>query len=141
MPVDDAHLVGRARSGDADAYAELLRRHHARLIGVCRRTLRGHAAAADVGQEAALVAWLQLDRLRDPAQFGAWLAAIGHNVAVGWARQLARASERLEPDDALPALAGADLDDPAQRLLAREGAEELAAAICALPAGQRDAVV
>jgi hypothetical protein len=30
-----------------------------------------------VAQDAALVAWLQLDQLRDAERFGAWLAGIG----------------------------------------------------------------
>src|SRR5207244_2061054 len=41
----------------------------------------GEDEAEDVVQEAFLQAYLGLDRLRDPARFGAWLCAIGVNLA------------------------------------------------------------
>src|ERR1700760_3377594 len=39
MPTNDANLVARARAGDADAYAALLRRHQPALARVCTRML------------------------------------------------------------------------------------------------------
>ncbi len=99
------------------------------------------AVAAEVAQEAALVGWLQLDRLRDPARFGAWLAGIGRMLSLRALRERAARPGRLTRDGSLPEHPADARDDPAERLLAREGAAELAAAISALPAGQRDAVV
>jgi RNA polymerase sigma factor (sigma-70 family) len=139
MPVDDRFLVMRARAGDTGAYAELLARHQARLLAVCARTLGGDAD--DVAQDAALVAWLQLGRLRDPARFGPWLAGIGHNLALRARRERLAAQHRLAEravpeDEAAPAGT-----DPAERVLAGERRAEIAAAIAALPPGQREAVV
>ena len=141
MPVDDAFLVARARSGDADAYAALLTRHRAGLLRACVRVLGEHDAAADIAQEAALVGWLQLDRLRDPEHFGAWLAGIGRNLALRGVRERSSRRRWVTEDAASTEEPTAETDDPAQRLLARERATELAAAISALPSGQRDAVV
>jgi len=142
MAPSDPELVARARAGDADAYAALLRRHQAALDRACGRLLGDRAAAADVAQEAALVGWLQLERLREPERFGAWLAGIGRMLALRERRSRAVARDRLTADGALPDRAAGDAHaDPLERALAGERAAELAAAISALPAGQRDAVV
>jgi RNA polymerase sigma factor (sigma-70 family) len=140
MSTNDADLVARARAGDADAYAALLRRHQPALARGCARMLGDPVAAADVAQDAALVGWLQLDRLREPQRFGAWLAGIGRMLALRELRGRAAARDRLTADGALPDRA-ADGEDPVERALAGERAAELAAAISALPPGQRDAVV
>jgi RNA polymerase sigma-70 factor (ECF subfamily) len=141
MSATDRSLVARARAGDTQAYAALLERHRGRLLRTCARSLGDPAAAADVAQDAALVAWLQLDRLQDPARFGAWLAGIGRVLSLRVLRERAASPERLSRDGSLPDHAADRRDDPAERLLARERAGELAAAISALPDGQRDAVV
>jgi RNA polymerase sigma factor (sigma-70 family) len=131
--VDDRALVTRARAGDAKAFAELLRRHRAMLTKSCSRVLGDQCA--DIAQDAALVAWLQLDRLRDPDRFGAWLAGIGRVLSLRALR------ERRVESGALPERAVDEREQPLERVLARERAHELAQAIAALPPGQRDAVV
>src|SRR4051794_31081869 len=95
MAMDDARLVARARAGDAAAFAALLARHRARLVRACASVLADDAAAADVAQDASLVAWLQLDRLREPGRFGPWLIGIGRNLALGAARERAGRQRRL----------------------------------------------
>jgi RNA polymerase sigma-70 factor (ECF subfamily) len=141
MSPTDRSLVVRARAGDAPAFAALLRRHRARLLRVCARALGDPASAADVAQDAALVAWLQLDRLRDPERFGAWLAGIGRMLCLRLLRERGAEQAELTRDGAPPERAGDERDGPAARLLAAEDSAELAAAIAALPPGQRDAVV
>jgi uncharacterized protein len=129
----DRFLVARARGGDAAAFAVLLARHRPGLVRA--------AGSADVAQEAALVAWLQLDRLRDPERFGAWLAGIGRVLAL---RERRDARDELTRDGARVGgleIAADPREEPAERALARERAAELASAIGALPAGQREAVV
>src|SRR4051812_49758141 len=102
MPMSDPDLVARARAGDAAAYAALLRRHEPALARVCVRMLGDPVAAADVAQDAALVGWLQLDRLREPERFGAWLAGIGRMLALRELRERAGAPDPLTADRALP---------------------------------------
>src|SRR3954469_8766914 len=130
MPTNDADLVARARAGDADAYAALLRRHQRALARVCGRMLGDPVAAADVAQDAALVAWLQLDRLREPERFGAWLAGIGRVLSLRARRERHAAPT---PSDSLPERAADERDQPVERVLARERAHELAQAIASLP--------
>ena len=135
----DESLVRAARRGDAGAFATLLGRHQPRLLRACTRSLGDPASAADVAQDAALTAWLQLDRLREPARFGAWLDGIGRMLCLRALRERAGAREELTA--ALPERAVAGTDDPAERALAAERRAELAAAIAGLPEGQRAAVV
>src|SRR4051812_38612409 len=141
MRESDPALVARARAGDPQAYAALLRRHHAALVRACARTLGEPGSAADVAQDAALVGWLELDRLRDPARFGAWLSGIGRMLALRALRERSTARERVTRDGSLPERPAGAGDDPAERALSGERAADLAAAISALPPGQRDALV
>ena len=127
MAASDAVLVRRARGGDRDAFAALIARHHATLLACCRRMVGQHAR--DAAQDAVLTAMLSLDRLRDPAKFGAWLVGIGLNAC----RAFLRARPPLAPTDDLAA-------DPAEIAAAREFAERVREAIADLPPGQRDAV-
>jgi RNA polymerase sigma factor (sigma-70 family) len=137
----DALLVTRARRGDADSFAALFTRHRERLRRVCASVLGDDELATEVVQDAALVAWLQLDRLRDPAQFGPWLVGIGRNLALRMRRERFPQQQWLARDESLVEQSSGEADDPAHRVLARERAAEVAAAIAGLPSGQRDAVV
>ena len=129
----DRSLVTRARAGDSAAFATLLERHRGRLLRAC--------GDRDLAQDAALVAWLQLDRLRDPERFGAWLAGIGRMLRLRELRRREAGGETLTATGALPDAALDERDGPPARALAAERARELAAALSELPAGQRDAVV
>jgi RNA polymerase sigma factor (sigma-70 family) len=141
MPDDDRSLVERARAGDVSAFALLLARHRARLMRACAGVLGDSGTCADVAQDAALVVWLQLDRLKEPERFGAWLAGIGRVLSLRVRRERSAARVELTRDGSLPEPAADERDGPVARLLARERSAELAAAIAALPPGQRDAVV
>src|SRR3954453_11751167 len=138
MRLDDRTLVSRARGGDARGFAGLSPPPHARLLRAGTSVLSDRDACADAAQDAALVAWLQLDRLRDPERFGAWLAGIGRVLSL---RALRERRPELTRDGALPEPAADKRDEPVERVLARERAHELASAIASLPPGQRDAIV
>jgi RNA polymerase sigma factor (sigma-70 family) len=129
MPSDPT-LVRRARAGDRDAFAVLVRRHHPRVLAACRRVLGDPHLAADAAQEAAVAAMLSLDRLRDDERFGAWLIGIGLNAS----RHLLRDRRR---DPVAPAAAP---PDPAELVGAADAAARVRRAIAALPPGQREAV-
>jgi RNA polymerase sigma-70 factor (ECF subfamily) len=133
MPPDDAALVRRARSGDRAAFAQLVDRHAGLLRATTRRAAGGDELAADAAQEAVLTAMLSLDRLRDDAAFGPWLAGIGLNAT----RHLRRDRRAAAP---LPAERPADSVDVDQVLDDERAAARIRRAIATLPEGQRDAV-
>jgi len=71
--VDQRALVERARGGDHDAFAVLVRASVARLDAAARLILRDRELAADAVQEAFIRAWRNLPGLRDPEAFDGWL--------------------------------------------------------------------
>jgi len=132
---DERELLARARSGDGEAFGELVRRHQETVYTLALR-LVGPDLAADVAQEAFLRAWRALPRFRGEAAFSTWL----HRITVNTAWTLRRRDRRhltqpLEGDfeDTAP------LPERAGELAeARAG---LLRAIAALNPGQRAVLV
>ena len=69
----DREVVEAARSGDREAYADLIRVRGDRLYALAQRILRDVDRADDALQEALVIAWRDLPGLRDPGRFDAWL--------------------------------------------------------------------
>jgi RNA polymerase sigma factor (sigma-70 family) len=80
-PGDDADLVARARAGDRGSYERLFRRHRERVARTAFLLVRDRHLAQDVAQEAFLIGWRDLGRLRDPGHFRAWVTGIAVNLA------------------------------------------------------------
>jgi RNA polymerase sigma factor (sigma-70 family) len=91
-PLEEADLVERAKGGDADAYAELVRRYEQ----VAFRTaylITGEADdAADAAQEALVKAYRALRGFRSGAPLRPWLLRIVANEARNRRRSAGRAS-------------------------------------------------
>jgi RNA polymerase sigma-70 factor (ECF subfamily) len=68
----DRDLVERARSGDQEAFADLVHQVSDQLFGVARRILRDPGLAEDVLQNALVTIWRKLPHLREPDRFEAW---------------------------------------------------------------------
>jgi RNA polymerase sigma-70 factor (ECF subfamily) len=66
-------LVERAREGDDVAFSELVDLDGDMCYGIAYRILRDPERAQDAVQQAFLLAWRELPRLRDPERFGPWL--------------------------------------------------------------------
>jgi RNA polymerase sigma-70 factor (ECF subfamily) len=66
-------LVGRAGSGDREAFDVLAAGVVDRLYGIARLILRDTDRAEDAVQETLVRCWRDLPSLRDPARFDAWL--------------------------------------------------------------------
>ena len=133
----DAELVAAARGGDRRAFAALVERHYGVLLATCRRATGDRELAADAAQEAVVTALVGLDRLRDPASFGAWLIGIGLNLC---RRALQERSRWARAGGDASADAPAPGPGPQEAAEAAQIAERVRAAIAALPAGQRAAV-
>jgi RNA polymerase sigma-70 factor (ECF subfamily) len=72
-PVVDRATVDRARNGDRDAFATLVRQVLPWMDAVARLTVRDLDLAHDAVQEALVRAWRSLPALRDVELFEAWL--------------------------------------------------------------------
>ena len=68
----DRDVVERARSGDGEAFADLVDQVSDTLLGVARRIVRDPGLAEDVLQNALLTIWRKLPHLRDADHFEGW---------------------------------------------------------------------
>jgi RNA polymerase sigma-70 factor (ECF subfamily) len=72
----DRDLVERARKADREAFAVLVHQVSDSLYAVAFRILRDTGLAEDALQNALVLAWRQLPRLREPDRFEAWIHRI-----------------------------------------------------------------
>jgi len=72
----DRDLVERARKGDREAFAVLVHQVSDGLYAVAWRILRDSNLAEDALQNALVLAWRRLPKLRDPERFEAWIHRI-----------------------------------------------------------------
>jgi RNA polymerase sigma factor (sigma-70 family) len=138
--VSDAELVAAARGGDKAAFGDLVLRHQPLAVSVCTRFLDNRDAAADVVQEAVVIALVDLRRLSDPERFGSWLCGIALNLARQRLRRQSQLTE-IPLDTFAPAVWIDHESDPAE--LAEQTAlrQRVRLAIAGLAPGQREAVL
>jgi len=80
--VPDSLLVARSRDGDAEAFAEIVRRRSPGLLAFLRRLLGDAEDARDVAQLTFVRAWEKLHRYDPSWAFSTWLFRIASNLAV-----------------------------------------------------------
>ena len=72
----DRDLVEQARRGDREAFAILVHQVSDSLYAIAYRILRDPGRAEDALQNALVLGWRRLPRLRDPDRFEAWIHRI-----------------------------------------------------------------
>jgi RNA polymerase sigma-70 factor (ECF subfamily) len=72
----DRDLVEQARKGDREAFAVLVHQVSDNLYAVAQRILRDPGLAEDALQNALVLAWRRIPKLRDPDRFEAWIHRI-----------------------------------------------------------------
>jgi RNA polymerase sigma-70 factor (ECF subfamily) len=157
--MDDAHVVEALRRGDEAAFAALVRTYHSSLLRVALLYVPTRAVAEEVVQETWLGVLRGLDRFEGRSSFKTWLFRILANTAkTRGAREgrtlplsaLRNPAAVPEPavaperflDHAHPRWPGhwatpPEVWSPEDRLVAKETRAVVAAAIEALPPGQR----
>ncbi len=103
--------VRRARRGDSNAFAALVRAVQRPVFGLCLRLLRTEAEAAEVAQETFLRAYQNLDRYDDSRPFDLWVLTIARNLCL----DILRKRSKIKTDD---------VDDHAQALSSGEASAE-----------------
>lgn len=82
----DSELVALARSGNKEAFGELIERYQQMVRRIALGMVAHEEVARDLAQEAILQAYLSLDHLRDSTRFKSWLYGIVLNVCRGYIR-------------------------------------------------------
>jgi len=138
VAADENHLIFKAKSGDGDAFGELVLRHQNFVFNLALRVVNDPVEAEDLAQDAFVRAWLGLKNFRGQAKFSTWLYRIVTNLCYnrlpGLRRELVAFGEEcldnMTCDEVLNI-------NPADKLLAQEQQELLYQAIDRLPASYR----
>ncbi len=118
-------IVDRARHGDEEAFAVLVREVGDRCIFIAHRILRDANLAEDAVQVALVQVWRELPNLRDLDRFDAWLHRILVNACYAEARRrrpfaadvvLLETDGPTAPDELLPVHDRDQLDRGFRRL-------------------------
>ncbi|MCX7284784.1 MAG: RNA polymerase sigma factor [Novosphingobium sp.] len=141
-PADDRTLVMRALGGHQPSYSELMARHREAVYRVARHHVGEESEALDIAQETFISAFASLNRFDPDRPFRAWLLRIALNKCRDWARR--RAVRRLfrmaRPlDDALHI--ADDGQDPESAAISTREVARISAAVAALPANLKDALI
>jgi RNA polymerase sigma factor (sigma-70 family) len=143
-PLDETALVARAKEGDPDAYAELVRQHQTIAFRTAWLITGDAAEAEEATQEGALKAYAALGRFTAGRPFRPWLLRIVANEARN--RRVAQARrDRLaariahEPQAVEERRPGGAVPSPEAALLDAERRSELLARVARLP--ERDRLV
>ncbi len=73
-------LVSLARTGNRDAFAELVARRQAWIRNLMRRCCGDVTLADDLAQQVFMQAWKSIRQLHDAARFGPWLKRMAINM-------------------------------------------------------------
>jgi RNA polymerase sigma factor (sigma-70 family) len=93
--ISDGNLLRRfADAGDQDAFAQLVRRHGALVLGVCRRILRHHQDAEDATQAAFVVLARKASAIHWDESVAGWLHEVAVRVALEARTRVARRRSR-----------------------------------------------
>lgn len=95
----DRDLVVRARGGEQDAFAEIVRGYQRRVYGVAMRMTRRHEVADDIAQETFIRAYRSLDRFELGRPLGPWLVKIAVNLSINYLNGPARREQALYTED------------------------------------------
>ena len=143
MKTTDRDLVDRARTGDAEAFGQLVRRHQQRIHRLAVHMLRDRAEAEDVTQETFIRAYQALARFDGRSEPYTWFYRITINLSLNRIRSRKSAKTTHDTDD--PRLDGVlvdkrpDCSDPATSAQRQQLYSALARASIssAIPSGRR----
>ncbi|HRN72026.1 MAG TPA: sigma-70 family RNA polymerase sigma factor [Ginsengibacter sp.] len=127
----------KTKTAEREETFSLLYRNYARgVFNSVWRITNNYAETEDIVQEAFCVAFEQIDRLRDPDNFGGWIKRIALNKAISHLRSrkivLTNNEDMLDTPDENP--------DTEKEIMEQSRVEDVKAAIQALPDGFRTIV-
>jgi len=138
-PSDEALMAGMADGDDASAVV-FVRRYQRRVFGLALSMIGDSATAEDVAQEALIRAWRHAS-VFDPRRGSvtSWVLTITRNLAIDALRM--RRAVPTDPDDFVALGLVSSERSPEERGVATDSIPQVRAALAALPAEQRRALV
>lgn len=103
---EDAELLERIRNGATDDFAEIVRRHQARVFAILHRYERDAQRVEDLAQETFVKAWRALDQYDGRAPLEHWISRIAVRTALDHLRK----EKRRRNEIGLPELGEDALD-------------------------------
>jgi RNA polymerase sigma-70 factor (ECF subfamily) len=135
----DEDLAVGVQRGNADDLAVLVERHHSPLLGYLYRMAGGdRSLVEDLVQETFLRVLRAIGQYQYPRPFKPWLYAIATNLVRDHYK---RAETRYTVGETGEELTRGQAVRPEDRVVADEEAQQVAAAVMALPVHQREAVI
>jgi RNA polymerase sigma-70 factor (ECF subfamily) len=131
---EDAAIIRRVTSGEADAFGKLYTKYHGRLLGYCYRLLQDAEAARDVVQTAFTKAMESLSSLERPESFYSWIFTIARNESYTILRTR-RGTEAGLSDEVW------DTDTPHDQMVQKETSEQVGEALNRLKPEYREVLV
>lgn len=133
----NALKASKTHTAEREETFSLLYRNYARgVFNSVWRITNNYAETEDIVQEAFCVAFEQIDRLREPDNFGGWIKRIALNKAISYLRSrkivLTNNEDMLDTPDENP--------DTEKEIMEQSRVEDVKAAIQALPDGFRTIV-
>lgn len=92
----EALVAALARTGDRNAFAELVRRRQSWIRNLMRQCCGDITLGDDLAQQVFLQAWRDIRQLRTPKTFGAWLKRLAINT---WLQHLRKKDALRGADD------------------------------------------
>lgn len=86
-PEEESSLVARARTGDLEAYDDLIKRYQERIYATIYHMTSNHEDANDLAQESFLKAYQALKSFKGGSSFYTWLYRIAVNKTINFLKQ------------------------------------------------------
>jgi RNA polymerase sigma-70 factor (ECF subfamily) len=142
----DAQLMLRVREGDQASFGLLLEKYRAPVVHFLYRMVQNQPVAEELAQEVFLRVYRSRSSYEPAARFTTWLFRIATHLALNWLRdgKNERLQERLDEEGEGQTVRREVPDrrpSAEQFLLEQVRRDEIRAAIAALPAKQRAAVL
>lgn len=141
--MSDEMLASKAKSGDADAFVELSKRHANRVFQAAYRITRNRQDAEDALQDAFLNAFTHMKNFEGRSTFSTWITRIAINSGLMILRKKRNIHEIPIADHAGGITAWeprSPLEDPEIRCVQGEGHKLLRKAIRQLPPAYREII-
>ena len=88
--INDQQIVQLVRSGHTEAYSDLVRQYHKRVMGYCLSMLNNHTDAEEAAQDVFIKAFQALAKFKGDSAFSTWLYRITANHCLDVLRKRAR---------------------------------------------------